>query len=721
MAATQGDRVIQLALDHHRAGRLADAEVVYRQVLAAEPTHVHALHLLALIADQRGAPDEAVELLNRAIAAQPSAQLYVVLGKILYRRKELPEAVRAFREALARDASVADTHFALGNALWQLRQLDETIASYRQAVSLKPDFIEALGNLGQALERKNDWQGAAAVYVQVLRNHPNDASMHFNLASALHRLGRLTEAAEQYRWTTALQPAHAEAHNNLGNVYQDLGDADAALSAYEAAVRARPDFVMAINNCGALLAMMGRTNEAEDVLRRGIAVAPKHSALHHNLGNVLKDNGDTAGALVMLRRAVELDPSDARAHSNLIFALNFSATKGSEILAECRKWNERHAAPLRSQIKPHLNDKGPDRRLRIGYVSPDFREHVLTFFTCPLLSHHDRSAFEIFCYSSVKRPDALTRRIMQCAEHWRDVRLLDDPSLAEQVRADRIDVLVDLTMHMADGRPLLFARKPAPVQIAWEAYPGTTGIETMDFRISDPRLDPPGADEPYTEETIRLPDSFWCYDPLNDGPQVNDLPALSSGKLTFGCLNNPCKLGDHTFRLWGETMRRILNSRLLVLEQPGRGRDNLLARMKSQGIDPERVEFVAHRRREEYLRTYHQIDVVLDTFPYTGHTTTLDSLWMGVPVVTRIGPTVVGRGSFSQLFHLDLLDLAADSEEKFVEAAVRITSDLPRLAKLRGELRTRLTQSPLMDAARFARGMESAYRMAFGRWCSRSN
>ncbi len=355
--------------------------------------------------------------------------------------------------------------------------------------------------------------------------------------------------------------------------------------------------------------------------------------------------------------------------------------------------------------------------MRIGYVSPDFRDHCQSLFTIPLLSHHDHEAFTIFCYSSVERPDRCTQRIASYADVWREVRPLDDAAICQVIRADRIDILVDLTMHMANGRPLVFARKPAPVQVAWLAYPGTTGIAAMDYRLTDPRLDPPGSEAHNAERTVRLPNSFWCYDPLTDQPAVNPLPALSCAWLTLGCLNNPCKLTGQTLRLWGAVLRRLPNARLLLMAPPGPRRRRLHQRLAEQGIAAERVSFVPYRPRAEYLRSYHDIDLGLDTFPYNGHTTSLDSLWMGVPVITRVGKTWVGRGGLSQLFQLGLLELAAESDEGFVSAVVALAGDLPRLAALRQQLRGRLEQSPLMDAERFARDVEAAYRKIWRAYC----
>jgi predicted O-linked N-acetylglucosamine transferase (SPINDLY family) len=499
---------------------------------------------------------------------------------------------------------------------------------------------------------------------------------------------------------------------------KELGQFKSAIAAYNAAHQADPKSVAILNNSAVLMRTLGRLEEAERICRDALKIDPKHPSLHNTLGNVLKDSGQLDEAIKCFDKSLAIDPTNVVTHSNLVYSLSFRAIEPWPILEECRRFNARHITPLRKEIRQHEIDRTPNRRLRIGYVSPDFRDHCQALFTVPLLANHDREAFEIFCYSSVERPDAVTQRISGFADVWRDVRTLDDAALAAQIRKDRIDILVDLTMHMSHNRPLMFARKPAPIQVAWLAYPGTTGISTMDFRLTDPRLDPPGFESHYTERTIRLPDSFWCYDPLTDQPECNPLPAASRGYLTLGCLNNPCKITNPTIRLWAGVMRSLPTARLMLMAPPGAQRKQLLARLAVYQIASERVSFFAFRPRDQYLTSYHHIDLGLDTFPYNGHTTSLDSLWMGVPVVTRVGPTCVGRAGLSQLFNLDLVELAAETNEEFTQIAIDFASDLPRLAKLRAELRGRLQRSPLMDGKRFARNIEGAYRKMFDDYCA---
>jgi protein O-GlcNAc transferase len=754
------EKLLETATAHHRAGEFAEARRLYGQLLAQAPAHTLALYRCGLLELQDGHPDTALALVEQAIAADANEPRYqFVLGQALQalrrwdkaidtyesalklqpdfldawnnlgicrqRRGQLPQAVTAYRRALLLESRNAGVMANLGAVLREMGELTEAVELLRAAADLEPTITSHGVNLGIAYWSQGNFSEAERTLNETLARAPDDADAVFNLGNALHGLGRQREAIDRYRQALKLRPDYADALINLGNVHTELGEFASGMEAYDAALRARPDSVVAWNNAACLMRMLGRIDDAESALCRALQLDPGNAALHDTLGNVLKDAGDLDAAIASFRKSLELDPGSAAAHSNLAYTLSFRAPEAGPVLEECLRWNGRFTSGLPRYAHDHPDGRDhtergePNRRLKIGYVSPDFREHCQSLFTIPLLSRHDHAAFEIFCYASIKRPDDRTRRIAGYADVWRDVRALNDEALSRLIREDRIDILVDLTMHMAGGRPLLFARKPAPIQIAWLAYPGTTGIGAMDYRLSDPRLDPDGFDAHYSERTLRLPDSYWCYDPLTDRPGVNELPAIERGYVTLGCLNNPCKLTDHTLRLWGGVMRALPDARLLALAPPGRHRRHLSQRLGEQGIAAERIDFRPFQPRGEYLRSYHDIDLGLDTFPYNGHTTSLDSLWMGVPVVTRVGRTSVGRGGLSQLFQMDLLELAAESDEAFVSIAAALGNDLVRLAALRSELRARLERSALMDASRFARHVEHAYRDAWRAHCKR--
>jgi predicted O-linked N-acetylglucosamine transferase (SPINDLY family) len=713
-------------------GRLDAAEQACRRLLADAPDTIDAWLTLAAALETAGRWNEAAHAYESLLRHEPAhADALNNLGNCRRQLGHWDAARAAYRSALAARPGFASALTNLGALLQTRGLLDDAIGLLREAVAAEPAAAAHQANLGVALAAASRFEEAAAVLAHARRLDGASADIAYNFGIALHALGRPREALAQYRAAVALAPAHADAFNNLGIVLKELGEFSDAAAAFEAALRSRPDFVAARNNAGSLARTLGRMDDAEAHYRAALAlqtteagtaagVSAERSATYNNLGNVLKDTGALDEAVDCYRLAVECDPDNLVAHSNLAYALTFQLDDGHAILAECRRLAQRHEAPFLAVAPEHRNARQPGKRLRIGYVSADFRDHCQSLFTVPLFEHHDHDAFEIVCYSSVERADAVTNRLSSHADRWREVREFSDERLAELIREDEIDVLVDLTMHMADGRPLLFARRPAPVQVAWLAYPGTTGSRAIGYRLTDPWLDPVDGmqgDDRYSECSIRLPETFWCYHPLSDEPLAPTPPAARTGGVTFGCLNNPCKLTDRTIGLWARVLQAVPGSRLVVMAPPGQARARLLGRLAIQGIDTARVRCVPFRPRADYLRTYHEIDLALDTFPYNGHTTSLDALWMGVPVVTRVGTTPAGRAGLSQLSNLGLEILATHTDDDYVRMASALAADVEALTALRAELRPRMQRSPLMDGARFARHLENAYRAMWERWC----
>jgi predicted O-linked N-acetylglucosamine transferase (SPINDLY family) len=746
--------IFEQALALHQQGRALEAQDGYREVLRRRPSDAPALKMLGILALQANRPEQAIQYFSESLSfdsTDPVTHIYKGSAHALCQEHEA--AIACYDRVIGIDPETsAMPYYSRGNCQLELRQFAAAAASFERAIALESDLdaecyfgrglaeqglgqpkaaiasleraielgsgrsAQAHATRGLLLREVGDHAAALAAFDAALKLQPQWVDVLNTRGAALLSLGRMAEARQSFESAIALAPDHAPTLNNLARTLQDLGDIDAALSVYDAWMRVDA-LGAAFGNAGGLLFGIGRLDEAEDVLRRGMQKFPAYAPAHVNLGNVLSQGGDIAAALECYRQALRLDPQCVIAQSNLAFWSMFISEDGPTVLEECRRFGDRFAAaasPLAaSPLCLRTAPPGVPRRLRIGYVSPDFRNHCQSCFTLPLLTHHDRDAFEVICYSTARRTDAITERIRSLADGFFDVGFLNDSDIAKQIRADEVDILIDLAMHMSNGRPLIFASRPAPVQIAWLAYPGTTGISAMHFRLSDPRLDPPGFDAHYTERTIRLRDSFWCYDPLSALAPVGAPPALTRGHVTFGCLNNPGKLTQRTLRLWAPVMEQVPNSRLLLLAVSARGRARILARAREAGMDPARVDFVGFQPREQYLNTYHQIDLCLDPFPYNGHTTSLDSLWMGVPVVTRVGATAVGRGGLSLLYHAGLCDLAADDDEGFVSAAVDLAKDIERLSALRRDLRSRLERSPLMNAPRFAAAMEGALRQAW--------
>jgi protein O-GlcNAc transferase len=632
------------------------------------------------------------------------------------------DPLHAFQKSAQFLPDDASAHSNLGVALKNAGRPDEAVASYLRAIQLQPELADAHFNLGNVLKELGRFEDAAGSYRRAVAFRPDYANAHYNLGHALKGMGQFGEAANSYRRALELQPGFTEAHFYLGLVLHHTGQIGEAAASYRRALELDPALAEAHNNLGACLKELGWPDEAVAHCNMALQISPDNALAHNNLGLAFKEAGRLSEAIACYRRAVALDPRYTQAHSNLVYLLTFHPAYDERHILEETKQFAADIAKARApaHIRARTNN-GSDRRLRIGYVSPDFRDHCQSLFTLPLLANHDRAQFEIYCYADLARPDDVSARIESCADVWRLTQGKTDAQLADMIAADGIDILVDSTMHMAHGRPVMFAQKAAPVQVAWLAYPGTTGIPAMDYRITDPWLDPPElGDARYSETSIRLPDTFWCYDPMTVGLEPNDLPALAAGHVTFGCLNNFCKVSDDTLHRWGEVMARVPASRLILLAHAGSHRRRVYDLLGQCGVAAERIEFVAYQPRRKYLQTYHRIDLCLDTLPYNGHTTSIDSCWMGVPVVTQVGGTVVGRAGWSQLNNLGLTELAAFDERAFIDIATGLATDLPRLSQLRQTLRPRMEQSPLMDAKRYARAMESTYRQIWQSACNLS-
>lgn len=541
----------------------------------------------------------------------------------------------------------------------------------------------------------------------------------FALAQEHQAAGRLAQAESLCRQILAIEPRSAEVLQMLGIIACTQGRNAEGIDWLERAVGVDSTVSAYHANLALALAAEGRIDDAINAYQRALQLCPGPALLYNNYGNALRGAGRMDDALAAYRHAASIASNSLDA-SNLLWFLHFHPSSNPKLIRdEHVLWNQRFAQPLLHRAIPHANDRSPERRLRLGYVSADFREHPVGRFLAPVMAHHDRAAFEVFCYSDAPRHDSLTRRLSGYANTWRDVARLSDEDLAAVVRQDSIDLLVDLALHSGGSRLLMFARKAAPVQVSWLGYPATTGLSAMDYRLTDPYLDPPGAgDEDYTEQSLRLPHSFWCYEPPVEQTVVNPLPALSRGFITFGCLNNPCKVNDTVLDLWARVMKAVGGSRILFLMPDGSAQSRAREKLAGAGIEPNRIGFIARQPRQQYFETYQQIDVALDTFPYSGHTTTQDSLWMGVPVVSLRGQSAPSRGSLSVLSNVGLSWLVASTKEQFIEIASQICDDLQRMADLRSSLRQRMLQSPLMDAQRFTRDLEAALRQMWRKWCA---
>ena len=649
------EQALQLALEHHRAGQLAEAETLYRQILTQRPDDQDALHLLGMVALQAGRHVEACELIERAVELGPTS---------------------------------ADFHFHLGEARLHAGRFGPAEISYRRTIELQPDHAEAHNALGHLLFSRQRVGEALECFGRATGLRGDFAQAHCNLGTALMVLGRYADAVAPLRKAVELDPAHGVAHVNLAMALQT----------------------------------MHRVDEAADVLERAAALMP--AAALNGLGLLRMEQGRPKDAVECFRHSLELDPSNADAHSNLLLVLNYAEVVSLEEFArEHWRWGETFETPLIPLRRPHDNDRTPDRPLRIGYVSPDFRMHPVGYFIEPAIIGHHREQFEVLCYSDIGAGggDELTRQLMQAVgeDHWRITAGVADDGVAELIRRDRIDILIDLAGHTARNRLRVFARKPAPVQATYLGYSSTTGLRAMDYLIGEAHQTPQGMFDPLATETIvRLPRTYICYTAPQDAPQVGPLPAAASGFVTFGSLNRLSKITPRVFDAWAEIVHRAPGSRLLLHADAGRHLEAVRRRWEESGLAPQRLEIIGRIATGEYFTLFNCLDILLDPWPHNGGKTTRDALYMGVPVVTFCGDFPISRAGLTCLAPLGLEELVAYDDRQYVEIAARLSGDLPRVAELRRALRRRMIASPLMDGEGYIADLEDAYRQMWRRWCA---
>ena len=675
------------AVDHFHSGRLAHAAEDCRRVLRASPNQADALNLLGLIHRQQGNRELAIELLSQAVNARPSDP----------------------------------THYGnLGVALMELGRPDDAILCFSQAIHLKPDNAMAYSNLGNAFKDKGLPNEAVDSYRKAISIDPGHAEAHNNLGYVLKETGRLDEAVAAYLKAVEIRPDFAEAFHNLGNALAAKGQLEEAATFYRQAITLRPALAEACNNLGKILMEQGQLEEAAARYRQVLAIKPDYAEAHGNLGIVFKEEGRLDAAIEHYRRALAIKPDLASVFSNLLMTLQYlDNVSAAQIFEEHRRFAERYETPLKAAWTSHANLPDPERRLRIGYVSGDFRGHAVANFIEPILASHNRTEFEIYGYYSHTRHDAHTEAIAGCMDHWLPCAGIGDDQLAERIRADGIDILVDLAGHTAHNRLSLFARKPAPVQATWIGYPGSTGLTAMDYRITDAYMDPPGLTERYHSETlIRLPDSEAAFRPEPLCPPVNPLPALSTGELTLASLNNLTKINSSVIELWARILAALPEARLMLgnVTEPAIG-ERLVGQFAKAGVAAERLILQPRMGMAGYLAMHHRIDLALDPFPYNGGTTTSHSLWMGVPVLTLAGEHTVARCGVSLLSRVGLTEFIVDSEEAYFHRAVQLARDLPALERVRQSLRGRMMGANC-DPKKITADLETAYRQMWRGWCA---
>ena len=628
----------------------------------------------------------------------------------------LRQAELIYRNIIKARPNDVDALHLLGVLCHQLGDYDNAIEYITRALKVDTGFAEAYNNLGNVLRDKELLDEAETYYQKALQIDPHLSVACNNLGNIYSERKQPENAVNLFQKALKIKPDFAEAHSNLGKVLTDLRQFDEALVHCRKAIQINPDYAQGYYNLGTILNEKGQMSDAIFCYQTALKLDPLFAEAYQNLGIAFRDRGQVDVAETCFRQALKIKPDYSLAYDSLLFNMACDHRYGPQrIFSEHLQFAKQIAEPLLPSIIPHRDDRPLSRRLRICYVSPDFRRHSVKYFLEPVLASHNLNRFEIFCYSDVLVPDNVTKRLREYANQWRSIVGMSDENVAELVRKDKIDILIDLAGHTGYNRMLLFARKPAPVQLSWLGYPNTTGLSTIDYRIVDGYTDPEGLTDPfYTERLLRLPDCFLCYLPDQESPDVGSLPALSSGHITFGSFNSIFKISAEVIELWARILISITDSHL-ILKAKGLGdsgaRQRILDIFQRKGISAERIELLSWvPSAREHLELYNGIDLSLDTFPYNGTTTTCEAMWMGVPVVTLAGNTHISRVGVSLLSNVGFSELVAQTTAEYMSIAVDLAKDLKRLQSLRKHLRDMMRCSPLCDAKRFTVNLEMCYR-----------
>ncbi len=677
------------AIQLHRNGDLTKAEIKYKTILTQERRHPDALNLLSNIYQQRGDFSQAVTLITRAIKQQPKRpDLYSNLGSALRGLLDFPAAITAFNKALSYQPDHFESLFNLANTYFDNNDLAKAVQTFEKAISLQPKFSASHELLSRVYSRMDNHSTALSSLEKALSLAPKQSNLYLLKGDLLQKTKQILQAIDAYNMAISLEPSNAKAHNNLGNA----------------------------------LVLTNRLHDSISSYQKAIEHDPELNQAYVNLSWVFKEHGMLDQDIECLTTYLTLNPHSAQTHSDLLFSMNYHpAYSPEEHLTAARQWWKQHA-PHEDMRYTHSPSTPTNRKLTVGFLSPDFRKHPVGTFILPLLTSLTGKYIQINCYAEMTNTqhDSVTENILKHTENWFSTHGTSAKQAAEKIYNDQVDILIDLAGHSAGNRLDIMALKPAPVQISWLGYVNTTGLPVIDYRITDQIADPLGAEKLYSEQLIRLPNSFFCFAPSDQSPEVQELPAKVYGNITFGSLNNIAKISEEVIKLWAEIIVKVKESKLIMVGRQFNDpfiKNRYLALFSKFGVTPERIDLLSELPMAEYLELYNKIDIALDPFPHNGHTITCHTLWMGVPVIVLAGQRYAARMGASVLQQIGLPDLIATSQNDYVQCAVNLAANLENLAGIRRELRSKFKRSKLYDKEQFAADFIETMNLAWLNWC----
>ncbi len=705
-----------LGVAYKSAGQLELAAASYRHTLKLRPNYIEALSNLGGVLHDLTQLDEAVICYQKCIHLRPNyPDAYYNLGNVYRDLKQLHQAAQSYQQAVKIKPNFTGAYCNLGCVLKELGDLNEAVVHFQHAIATDPMFVEAHRNLAGLFRELGQFEEAVRCYQNALEIQPDSAEVLSHLALAYYDLKQFDQAIALCEHALTLDSHHADAHNNLGLSYKAIGQLDRAISCYQRAIGCNPNIALSYSNLGNALKDVGQYENAITNYLYAISLKPDFAEAHNNLGIALSSLGEHHQARISYRRALDIKPHYFEAHSNLLMAATYTLQSPADYLDEALRFGKNVAGKTPSRYAAWQCNPQPPK-LRVGVVSADLHSHPVGYFLESLLAQLDSARIELIAYTNNPINDDLTARIKPYFSAWKSVFALNDQAAAQLIHEDGIHVLLDLSGHTAHNRLPLFAWKPAPVQVTWLGYFASTGVAGMDYLLADATGVPESQRANFSEQIWYLPDTRLCFTPPDTDLPVAALPGLTNGFVTFGCLQNLAKINDDVLITWGRILAALPHARLRLASKQLNDPTvvaQLQQRLQQYGISPARVSMHGPVSRAAYLAAYAEVDVLLDTFPFPGGTTTCEALWMGVPTLTLAGETLLARQGASLLTAAGLQDWIAASEEAYVAKAVHFAGDLPKLATLRANLREQVRISPLFDAPRFAKHFEEAL---WGMW-----
>ncbi len=724
-------QTLENSLGYFRSGDLRQAKTGLLNILESAPENPEALYYLGLIENQTGNFFKAAELLGRVTEIYPdNFMAHFNLGNTFTHLKKLPEAEFYYRKTLQLNPDFAQAHFNLGYVLQNQDLLSEAVKCYFKAVEIKPEFAEAYNNLGNALLRiinsentqtasDEQYEEVILCYNQALKLRPDFIEAIDNLAGIYLIQGNFDLAISYQHKSLLLNPEWPWSYYNLAVALQSQSKLAEAEENYKKALKLKPEWPDAYYNLGVVLMDQEKLAEAEEIFQKVLTLTPDLPKARNNLGSTQLRQGKLKEAEENFRTAI-FKLNHYLVYSNLFLTMQYQSELKQKDWQEMLENFNQHLSVLK-ELKKYTNQSLPDKKLRIGYISPDFKKHSCAWFIEPLLSHHNKDKIEFFCYSDVINQDSVTNNFKNIANHWRDIHGSSDEKVAELVYNDNIDILVDLAGHTAKNRLGVFAKKPAPVQVTWLGFPASTGLKTIDYKLSDRWLTPENMEEYFSETIWNLERVAHCYKIPDNAPEINTLPFLENGFITFGSFNNLTKVTKETIALWSGVLRSVSGSKLIIKAKQSSEQQvqkRIISWFKENGINSQAIIFMGKdKTTEEHLKNYHLVDIALDTYPYNGATTTLEALWMGVPVISLVGNRSASRYGLAFLNAVNLGKFAVSTPEEFVKTALELTENIDYLKSLRHDLRNILRNSSICNIEDFAHNVEVAYRRMWIKWC----